>query len=128
MTQLPAADGVNTKPATEQLPESTSSEIAPPPDPPVTTTARVSPKVTLVEVMLSANWSACETVIVKMEVVAVAVLESVTRIEILDDPVALGVPEMTPVDVFSERPAGRDPDARANMFPPEPPDEVSDSE
>ena len=36
------------------------------------------------------------------------------------DPDVVGVPLMTPVDVFSDRPAGSEPDWTANVTPPEP--------
>jgi hypothetical protein len=58
---------------------------------------------------------------VKELVVAVAVLESVTRTVSDDDPAALGVPEIAPVDELRESPAGNEPLARAKEFPPEPP-------
>ena len=59
---------------------------------------------------------------VKELVVAVEVLESVTRMASEDDPAEVGVPEMTPLDVLSERPGGSEPLARAKVFPPDPPE------
>ena len=43
-------------------------------------------------------------------VCAVGVVESVTCIVKFDVPVALGVPEMTPVEAAKLKPAGRDPE------------------
>ena len=68
------------------------------------------------------------TVMVKEDVVAVAVLESVTRAVSALDVSTVGVPEMTPVEELSVRPGGSVPVGREKDFPPDPPEETSDSE
>ena len=67
------------------------------------------------------------TRIVKEDVVAVAVLLSVTRIAIDCEPGVVGVPEIAPVEELRVRPPGRVPEASAKVFPPEPPDVLIDS-
>ena len=57
--------------------------------------------------------AAAATEMVKAPVVAVAVALSVTVTEIVESPAVVGVPEMTPVELFNERPAGKLPDAIA---------------
>jgi hypothetical protein len=64
-----------------------------------------------------------ETVIVNELVVADEELPSVTLTEIICDPTALGVPEITPVFELSERPAGSDPEVIANKLEPLPPED-----
>ena len=66
-------------------------------------------------------WLACEIVIVKLEVVAVVLFASVTLTVMAKLPVAVGVPEIVPVDEFKVTPPGRDPLARANELEPAPP-------
>ena len=46
---------------------------------------------------------------VKLVVEVVAPFASVTEIVTAELPEIVGVPEITPVDVFSDRPAGREP-------------------
>ncbi len=70
---------------------------------------------------------ALEMVIVKEFVVAVAVLLSVTRIVIAEEPADVGVPEMVP-DELKERPAGREPERSVKVLPPEPPEALRVSE
>ena len=57
----------------------------------------------------------------KEEVVATVVLESVIRAVIAYVPATVGVPEITPVEVFSVIPAGSDPDAIEKVPDPDPP-------
>ena len=80
-----------------------------------------SPKVLVERVNEERSGCALATVMVKELVVAVAVLESVTRTVSDDDPAALGVPEIAPVDELRESPAGKEPETRAKEFPPDPP-------
>ena len=54
-------------------------------------------------------------------VVATAVLASVIRAVIVEVPLAVGVPEITPVEVFRVTPAGNDPDATEKVPEPDPP-------
>jgi len=68
------------------------------------------------------DWLALLIVMVKVDVVAVAELESVTRIEIVEEITVVGVPEIVPVDALSASPAGSEPDESAKVFPPAPPD------
>ena len=70
---------------------------------------------------------ALEIVMVKEFVVAVAVLLSVTRMVIAEEPAAVGVPEMVPEEL-KERPAGSEPKRSVKVVPPAPPDEGIDSE
>ena len=86
------------------------------------TAKAASPKVFAGRVKEERVTSALATVMVKELVVAVAVLESVTLMASDEDPAAVGVPEITPVDEFSERPGGSEPLARAKVFPPDPPE------
>jgi hypothetical protein len=57
----------------------------------------------------------------KGEVVATLVFESVNRAVMAKVPVAVGVPEITPVDELSVTPAGSDPDAIEKVPDPDPP-------
>jgi hypothetical protein len=57
----------------------------------------------------------------KDSLVARVVFVSVIVTEIAKVPVAVGVPEITPVDVSSATPAGSDPDAREKVPEPDPP-------
>ena len=57
----------------------------------------------------------------KDSVVATVVFVSVIRAVIAKVPVAVGVPEITPVEVLSVTPAGSDPDAREKVPEPDPP-------
>jgi len=58
---------------------------------------------------------------VKELVVAVAVLLSVTRTVMAEDPATVGVPEMMPPEL-KDRPEGREPEKRENELLPDPPD------
>jgi hypothetical protein len=64
----------------------------------------------------------------KDEVVATVVFASVIRAVIAKVPVAVGVPEITPVEVLSVIPPGSDPDGREKVPEPDPPLVVSESE
>jgi hypothetical protein len=64
----------------------------------------------------------------KDSVVATVVFVSVILAVIAKVPVAVGVPEITPFDVSSVTPAGRDPDAREKVPEPDPPLIESESE
>jgi hypothetical protein len=57
----------------------------------------------------------------KDEVVATVVFVSVMRAVITYVPATVGVPEITPVEVFSVTPAGSDPDAIEKVPDPDPP-------
>ena len=70
---------------------------------------------------------ALEMVIVKEFVVAVAVLLSVTRTVMAEDPAAVGVPEMVPEEL-KERPAGREPERSVKVSLPDPPEALRVSE
>jgi hypothetical protein len=59
---------------------------------------------------------------VKLEVTAVAPDESVTVTAMVDDPASVGVPEITPVDEFNDKPPGRLPAVTLKLFPPGPPE------
>lgn len=64
----------------------------------------------------------------KLVVVAVAVLESVTR-AVMDDVVAVvGVPEITPLEVSIVSPAGSVPLGSEKVLPPDPPEVESERE
>lgn len=65
---------------------------------------------------------------VKVFVVAVAVLLSVTRTVMAEDPAVVGVPEITPVDEFNESPATKVPFVIEKLLPPDPPVAESDNE
>jgi hypothetical protein len=54
-------------------------------------------------------------------VCAVGVAESVTFTAKLNVPAAVGVPAISPVEAFSANPAGRDPEARDQLYGDEPP-------
>jgi hypothetical protein len=56
------------------------------------------------------------------------VFESVIRAVIAYVPAAVGVPEMTPVEVLSVTPAGSEPDAMEKVPDPDPPLVESESE
>jgi hypothetical protein len=64
----------------------------------------------------------------KDSVVATVVFVSVIVAVIAKVPVAVGVPEIMPVDVSSVTPAGSDPDAREKVPEPDPPLVESESE
>ena len=66
------------------------------------------------------------TVIVKFDVVAVALFISVTLIARVDDPTVVGVPEMTPVAEASESPAGNEPEETAKERGVAPPEATSE--
>ena len=59
---------------------------------------------------------------VKLEVTAVAPDESVTVTRTVDDPGAVGVPEITPVNESNDKPSGRLPVVTLKLFPPGPPE------
>ena len=65
-------------------------------------------------------------VMVKEPVLAVAVLLSVTRTVMAEEPAAVGVPVIVAVSPRSMRvrPAGREPEARAKELLPDPPEGV----
>ena len=73
---------------------------------------------------------ALATVMTNDEVVAVAVLLSLTIRAIVDSPAAVGVPEIVAVlpDPESESPLGSDPEPRVKVLPPDPPEEVMERE
>ena len=64
---------------------------------------------------------ASEMIIENELVVATAVFESVIRAVIANVPLAVGVPEITPVVLFRFTPEGSDPDAIEKVPEPEPP-------
>ena len=64
----------------------------------------------------------------KVEVVTEAVEESVTEMVIGAETICVGVPEIMPVEVLSERPVGNTQLAIAKVFPPEPPEVLTVSE
>ena len=64
---------------------------------------------------------------VKLLVVALAELLSVTRIDNEYEPVVVGVPERVPVDALRESPGGNDPVATAKLLLPLPPEEERDN-
>ena len=70
---------------------------------------------------------ALEIVMVKESVVAVAVLLSVTRMVIAEEPADVGVPEMVPAEL-KDRPAGREPERSVKVSLPDPPEALRVSE
>ena len=58
----------------------------------------------------------------KLDVVAVALLASVALTVIAALVNCVGVPDITPVEVFRLNPVGRVPEAIANVLEPEPPE------
>jgi hypothetical protein len=66
-------------------------------------------------------------VMVNEPVVAVAVLLSVTRMVMAEEPAAVGVPEMVPAEL-KERPEGSEPEKSVKALFPDPPDALRVSE
>ena len=69
------------------------------------------------------DWVALFIVMLKLEVAALALLESVTVMVIAEVITWVGVPVIAPVEELSVSPVGSAPEVRLKVFPPEPPDE-----